>query len=119
MVACFISPPGRINLLWDARPVCGHGSSSVPTPEGQALSATVDGMEPSSMPLHRMSSSMPMMYYLVWRRLVAMLAIVLVLLDSRHLLIRRTYRWAILLAVAGGIVGWMSMWLLNSTSFLT
>jgi hypothetical protein len=60
-----------------------------------------------------------MMYYMVWGRLVAMLAIVLVLLDSRRLLMRRAHRWAILLAVAGGIVGWMSMWSLNSTFFLT
>ncbi len=119
LVACFISPPGRINLLWDAWPVRGHGSSLVPTPEVQALSATVDGMEPSSMPLRRMSSSTPMMYCLVWGRLVAMLAIVSVLLDSRCLLLRRAHRWAILLAVAGGIVGWMSMWSLNSTFFLT
>jgi hypothetical protein len=61
-VACFISPPGRTNLLWDARPLRGHGSSLVTTPKVQALSATVDGMEPFSMPLRRMSSSMPMMY---------------------------------------------------------
>jgi hypothetical protein len=117
-VACFISLPCRINLLWDARPVRGHGSSSVRTPEVQALSATVDGMEPSSMLLCRMSSLTPMMYCLVWGRLVAMLAIVSVLLDSHCLLMRRTHFWAILLAVAGGIVGWMSMWSLNSTFFL-
>ena len=118
-VACFISPPGRINLLWDARPVRGHGSFLVPTPKVQALSATVDGMEPSSMPLRRMLSLTLMMYYMVWGRLVAMLAIVLVLLDSRRLLMRCAHRWVILLAVAGGIVGWMSMWSLNSTFFLT
>jgi hypothetical protein len=118
-VACFISLPGRINLLWDARPVRGHESSSVPTLKVQALSATVDGMEPSSMPLCRMLSSTPMMYCLVWGRLVAMLATMSVLLDSPHLLMRHAYCWAILLAVAGGIVGWMSMWLLNSTFFLT
>ncbi len=44
LVAFFISLPGRINLLWDAQPVRGHGSSSVPTPKVQALSATVDDM---------------------------------------------------------------------------
>ncbi len=100
LVACFISPPGMINLLWDARLVRGHGSSLVPTPKVQALSATVDGMEPSSMPLHKILSSTPMMYCLVWGRLVAMLAIVSVLLDSRRLLMQRAHRWAILL-------GWM------------
>ena len=117
-VACFISPPGRTNLLWDARPVRGHGSSLVPTPKVQALSATADGMGPSSMPLHRMLSSTPMMYCLGWGRLVVVLAIVSGLLDSRCLLIQRAHCWAILLAVAGGIVGWMSMWSLNSTFFL-
>ncbi len=115
----FISLPGRINLLWDAQSVHRHGSSLVPTPKVQALSATVDGMEPSSMPLRRISSLMPMMYCLVWGRLVAMLAIVLVLLNSCCLLVWHAHCWAILLAVAGGIVGQMSMWLLNSTFFLT
>jgi hypothetical protein len=104
-VACFISPPGRINLLWDARPVRGHGLSLVPTPKVQPLSATVDVMEPSFMPLRKMSSSTPMMYCLGWGRLVVMLAIVSVLLDSCCLLIRHAHRWAILLAVVGGIVG--------------
>ena len=87
-------------------------------PEVQVLSATVDGMEPSSMLLCRMSSSTPMMYCLGWGRLVAMLAIVSVLLDSCRLLIRNAHCWAILLAVVGGIVGWMSMRLLNSTFYM-
>jgi hypothetical protein len=98
--------------------VRGHGSSLVPTPEVQALSATIDGMEPSSVPLRRMSSAL-MMYCLGWGRLVVVLAIVLGLFDFCRLLIRHTHRWAILLAVAGGIVGWISMWSLNSTFFLT
>ncbi len=71
------------------------------------------------MPLHRMLSLTPMMYCLGWGGLVAMLAIVLVLLDSCCLLIRRAHCWAILLAVAGGIVGWMSRQSLNSTFFFT
>ena len=118
LVACLISLPGRTNLLWEAWPVRGHGSSLVPTPKVQALSATVDGMEPSSMPLRMMSSPKLMMCCFGWGRLVVMLNNVLGLLDSCHLLIWRVHRWAILVAVAGGIVGRISMWSLNSTFFL-
>jgi hypothetical protein len=110
-VASFISPPRRTNHLLETRLVCQHVLSTVPTPEVQALSATVEGIEPSSMPLQMRTLLMPRTYWCGGGRMSVALATVSGLHEvaarqSLCLLIRRVYRWVILLVISGGIVGW-------------
>ena len=109
--ACFILPLRRTNCLLEVWPVCQHMSSAVPTPEVQALSATVEGIELSSMPLWRRLLSTPRTY---WRRggqMTVALATVFGLHEvaawrSLCLLIHHVHCWVILLAISGGSVGW-------------
>ncbi len=57
-----ITHDGSRNSLSEVMPVRRLGSSDVPTPEVQPLSATIDGMVPSMIPRRSASSSLPMTY---------------------------------------------------------
>ena len=50
-------PPGRMKTLFDATPVCLHGSFDALTLDVQPLSITVDGMVPFIIPHRTLSSS--------------------------------------------------------------
>jgi hypothetical protein len=110
--ACFILPLRRTNCLLEVWPVCQHMSSAVPTPEVQALSATVEGIELSSMLLWRRLSLTPRMF---WHGGGRLLSVALATVSGLHevatrrsccLLIRHIHHCVILLTISGGIVGW-------------
>jgi hypothetical protein len=116
-----ISPPGSRNSLSEVMPVRRLGSSDVPTPEVQPLSATVDGMVPSMIPRLSASSSLPMTY----RRVLAGGGSYAFAIFSAvraccccadlRLASLRVHRCAILFAYSWGTVGAISMVVLNCT----
>ncbi len=76
LVTIFILPPGRRKHLLEAWLVQRHVLSAVQTLGVQALSATVEGIEPSSMPQGRRTSSSPGTYCCGVRRMSAAFATV-------------------------------------------
>ena len=128
-VAAMISPPGSRNSLSEVMPVRRLGSSDVPTPEVQPLSATVDGIVPSMIPRRSASSSLPMTYrrvagggsyaFAIFSCVLARIWLSCVLVriwrDAWRFANRRAHRCAILCAYSWGTVGAISIVVLNFT----